>query len=252
MASRGGARRQRRHRVDRESGRRRGCGGGNSSRRPGRRCRGARRGRAIDGRRRVRVGEFASGHRKGGSRARAARVGDGATGRGGRTHRDLCPPGTGTGPGSNRGASTDGEGRAGRARARRAGPDRRTRGAPSAGGACVGGNVRRWRGSAHRDDPHRTGDRARVGGLGGVVVLPGRARRRRRTNRRSAHAGRCGEGHASGECWRCWRLPPLEGCSARRWRNKHPPLRNRTSRVLSRPRYVWPFLETTSHSDTLA
>ena len=64
MASRGGARRQRRHRIDRESCRRRGSGGCSPPGRPGRRYGGARRGRAVDGRRRGRVGEFASGHRK--------------------------------------------------------------------------------------------------------------------------------------------------------------------------------------------
>ena len=100
--------------------------------------------------------------------------------RGGRAHGHLRAAGFGTGTRENGCAATDREGGVGCACARRARADRGTRRAAVAGGVRVGGNIRRRRGSAHSDDSCRTIDRARAGRLRGVVVVPGRTRRRRR------------------------------------------------------------------------
>ena len=133
-----------------------------------------------------------------GYQARETRTCHRTASRGGRAHEHLRAAGFGTGTRENGCSATDRQGGVGCACARRARADRRTRRAAVAGGFRVGGNIRRRRRSAHRDDSCRTIDRARPGRLRGVVVVPGRTRRHRRPNRRGTYAGRRDARHGLG------------------------------------------------------
>ena len=83
------ARRQRRHRLDRQPGRRRSRGRGDARRRDGGRRRRTGGRRAVDGRRGVRLGQLAGRYRAGRHAARTHRAGLGAGGGAERADRDL-------------------------------------------------------------------------------------------------------------------------------------------------------------------